>query len=84
MDANKEAKLREIGYHIRPACASCTHASIQSGHTWGTCTLHEYEHVKHTGPKRKLSIHMLGHCRHFEFDQESLNGLANYGQFWGL
>lgn len=84
MDRNKRTLLGEINYHIRPCCAMCRHAAFKPAQAWGGCQLHEYKHLKHTGPKKKLSIHLLGYCRYFEHDDAALASLGNYGIFWGL
>jgi hypothetical protein len=81
MDENKRKKLREIGYSIKPCCALCKHGSFTRTVTWGTCDLHEYTHLKHTGPDRKLSIHRLGHCKHFELHGRRTSTLGQYGVY---
>jgi hypothetical protein len=84
MDENKRAKLIDIGYHIRPCCAMCRHAEFKPTQAWGGCQLHEYTHLKHSGPDKKLSIHLLGFCSGFERDEQALATLGNYQEFWGF
>lgn len=61
-DANKFAKLREIGYTIRVTCGICQHGCFKGMAEWGTCDLHQYEHLKHTGPARGVSVVRYGSC----------------------
>jgi hypothetical protein len=65
MDANKLAVLKEIDYKILPCCGLCSYAGLDKGSNWGTCTQIFYNHAKHTGPARALSIHRLGTCPNF-------------------
>ena len=91
MDENKRIKLLNIDYHVRPCCAMCRHAEFKPGRLgirwlqrWGSCQLHEYKHLKHTGPPKKLSINLFGHCHDFSLNKDSLAELGNYGLFWWL
>lgn len=64
-DENKFAKLREIGYVIRPVCHFCIHAQFgNSTAFFGTCGLHKYQHLKHDNPDggRGISICRIGSC----------------------
>ncbi|MFA6234655.1 MAG: hypothetical protein WC824_10795 [Bacteroidota bacterium] len=61
-DPAKFAKLREIGYTIPVNCGTCTHGHFVPPSEWGICDLHFYQHGKHTGPERGISIHKEGHC----------------------
>lgn len=65
MDANKRQVLEDIGYRIQPTCGGCSHSSFPSDE-WGTCDRHSYEHLKHTGERRHLSVHSSGYCPWFE------------------
>lgn len=65
MDANKLKVLRALPYRINPCCALCQHGWFPKD-DWGTCELHTYEHEKHTGPRRQLSIYKQGSCPKFE------------------
>jgi hypothetical protein len=62
MDANKLERLKEIGYSIQPTCGLCVHFFAPSGGEFGECDLYSYEHLKHSGPPRKLSVHRNGGC----------------------
>ena len=61
-DENKFSKLREIGYTIPVTCDLCDHGEFSTSGGWGTCGLHLYGHLKHTGPVRGVSIHRTGTC----------------------
>ena len=61
-DANKFAKLREIGYTVPITCGLCTYGTFAKGQDWGTCRLYQYDHLKHTGPARDVSIIRFGTC----------------------
>jgi hypothetical protein len=61
-DENKFAKLREIGYTIPLGCEDCSHAQFPPRGDWGECSFHRYEHKKHTGPDRGISITRFGTC----------------------
>lgn len=65
MDANKLTVLREVGYKINRCCGLCKHGWFPRD-DWGTCELTTYEHQKHSGTPRKLSIHKYGRCPKFE------------------
>jgi hypothetical protein len=67
-DENKFEKLREIGYSVPTTCGLCVHRNLLVGAHWGTCSLHSYEHKKHTGPARGVSIHVHGTCNDAEAD----------------
>lgn len=62
MDANKLARLEDIGYSIQPTCGLCVHFFAPPGGEFGECDLYSYEHQKHTGPPRKLSVNRHGSC----------------------
>lgn len=80
MDENKRKKLQEIGFKILPTCGICTH-SVFPNNEWGTCSAHKYDHLKHTGDKRQLSIHMSGHCNGFELDSDTEVNLEKFKEF---
>ncbi|OHD21606.1 MAG: hypothetical protein A2Y38_02170 [Spirochaetes bacterium GWB1_59_5] len=61
-DANKLAKLLEVGYCIPITCGLCNFGVFAQGQDWGTCRLYQYEHLKHTGPARDVSIIRFGSC----------------------
>ncbi len=81
MDDNKRIKLHEINYKIGNCCGMCIHMNIEK--TWGTCKLHSYEHLKHTGGnktnKRELSVFVFGCCDDYVCDPNSQ--LAGYNEF---
>lgn len=63
MDANKLKILNEIGYEVRQTCANCVHSFFPSEKSnWGTCSMNQYQHEKHTGDARDVSIHKSGKC----------------------
>lgn len=83
MDAAKLKVLQAEGYSIAPSCGFCHHRSFMSPATqWGTCTVIQYEHQKHTGAPRQLSIHRGGHCSRFELDRVELDLLGGFGQLF--
>lgn len=65
MDANKRAALEAIDYVILDTCDSCDHARFAGCAEFGTCDLYEYQHEKHTGHRRQLSIHRAGICARY-------------------
>ena len=79
MDNNKLKVLREIGYRIMPTCGDCVWAEFPQD-DWGTCGLHDYQHEKHTGEKRQLSIHKSGNCPQFEV--ATLAHLSHFAEFF--
>lgn len=81
MDANKLAKLRAIGYQIRPTCGMCRHSTSRAGSHFGTCSFHAYEHRKHTRSPRNLSVHISGYCDSFEAHGASQELLGPFTEF---
>ncbi len=71
MDENKTKKLKTIGYKIQDCCEMCCHGDFTEHNTWGTCKLHKYKHLKHSGGAktdlRALSIHKLGNCEWYTY-----------------
>lgn len=80
MDANKLQVLRDIPYNIPRVCGLCCHGEFPNN-DWGTCSRHEYQHRKHTGSPRQLSILRLGSCPSFEESPEKVAGLGAYQEF---
>ena len=74
-DANKFAKLREVGYTIPGTCRFCTHGWF-GGDYFGRCEKHTYEHGKHTGEHRGISIHQCGTCPDWEGDSHGATALG--------
>ena len=57
MDLNKLAELRRIGYKIPRTCGLCTHGVFVGKSDFGGCAIQTYQHLKHTGPPKQLSIY---------------------------
>lgn len=72
MDPNKLIKLKEIGYKIQPCCRLCKHGDFKPAQSFGTCKIQEYEHLKHSDSKRKLSVNAIGTCSKFSVDEEKV------------
>ncbi len=81
MDRNKLQVLRDIGYRIAPTCSLCRHATFPQNE-WGTCSVNRYEHVKHTGEPRDLSIHKSGVCSKFHVDLVHVEKMGGYSEFF--
>ncbi len=85
MDQNKLKVLNDIGYAIRKTCATCEYSLFTQarGNNWGLCFAKTYEHLKHTGPERQLSINKFGHCPQYAWDWDKVTkevGVA-YSEF---
>jgi len=78
MDANKLEVLKAVGYQVGPACGLCVHGRFAPGQDFGTCALHTYRHLKHSGPGRELSVNRLGHCPDFEMSEARLVTLGRF------
>lgn len=83
MDANKLKVLQELGYQIPPTCGICKHGEFKPQTPWGTCKLHTYQHVKHTGDRRQLSIYQGGRCDKLEPDPSRVAKLERFAEFLG-
>lgn len=81
MDANKLQVLQDIGYVVRDSCGSCINFDPGVASGWGVCTFHSYDHIKHTGVARQLSVNEAGWCPWFERDREDTALLGAYQQF---
>lgn len=82
MDANKLQVLRDIPYEVRKVCGLCAHGIFPTpNNDWGTCGVQQYEHKKHTGPARQLSIVKYGSCPNFETDPIKVGQLALFQEF---
>jgi len=81
-DPNKFKRLRQIGYTIPSTCGFCVHGMFGPGAHFGTCAVHEYEHGKHTGPPRQLSIYLGGRCSVFEQDLSKTGVLGAFAEFF--
>lgn len=65
MDQNKLKVLQEINYTIHPHCGICDSGKL-SADGWGYCTVHTYEHLKHSEEMSLVSINMAGVCDSFK------------------
>ena len=81
MDLNKLVKLREIGYRIPPACATCTWGSFRMGSDYGGCMRHTYNHAKHTDEEMPLSIHKAGLCGDYHKNLLTTSQLGAWEEF---
>jgi hypothetical protein len=79
MDENKLKKLVHVGYEIRKCCGLCKHGQFKHD-DWGTCKLHDYEHLKHTQSKRQLSIYRYGTCSNVKYKERE--ALGAWAEFW--
>lgn len=73
MDANKRQELLRIGYQIHGSCGICKHGTFAPRQDFGACSVHTYQHLKHTGDRRQLSIYSHGSCDSFELDLNKAN-----------
>jgi hypothetical protein len=83
MDANKLKVLKDLPYVIRATCQTCVSANFPKDERleFGTCGKHLYEHQKHAGEPRELSIHRYGVCPHWSENRVATVKLGGYGQF---
>jgi hypothetical protein len=81
LDANKRKKLKVIGYTIPPTCGTCT-SGVFPQNEWGTCATYQYDHQKHTGDARQLSIHKTGSCSSYNPDSVQLVKLGTFNEFF--
>lgn len=80
MDATKLKVLRDLDYKVQKTCGLCIHG-VFPVNDWGTCQKHEYQHEKHTGGARKLSIVKYGSCKDFKEYDSSGATLGAYQEF---
>lgn len=81
MDENKLKVLKEVGYVMYKTCDLCEHFR-QGASSFGTCKVHLYEHLKHNGPPREMSVNKSGGCPDWELDETAKEGsLGHYIQF---
>lgn len=84
LDANKLVKLKVIGYKVRQTCGNCVHSFFPNQRTdWGTCSKHQYDHLKHSDQTRQLSINRFGRCDTYEKSPTATSEL-NLGGFTEL
>jgi len=81
-DENKFDMLNEVCYTVRASCSLCQHGTFIGLSHWGTCAKHTYEHKKHTGDARQMSINVLGVCKTFEADKVKLARLQSFKNFF--
>jgi hypothetical protein len=82
MDKNKLKVLRETGYIIPGTCGMCEHGQFPiQGAAFGTCALKTYQHEKHTGAPRQLSVFKAGRCDDFKIKPETEKVLGAWGEF---
>ncbi len=82
MDVNKLQVLRDLPYKVQRVCGLCVHGTfLTPNNDWGTCAAQTYEHKKHTGPARQLSIVKYGSCVSFDADPVKTAGLGHYLEF---
>lgn len=81
MDENKRQRLKEIGYVIGPTCGTCIARAFRPGSMFGECLRHKYQHLKHTGDERMLSINEHGHCPDYKLDPSLLGPLHGFAEF---
>lgn len=65
---------------VLPVCELCVHYRPGSA-DWGTCKQFEYEHKKHTGPPRELSVPRMGSCPSWEGEPKTSLRLQDYVLF---
>jgi hypothetical protein len=80
-DSNKFQALRNANYRIPVNCGLCINGRIGVGCLWGTCDLHDYDHQKHTGPARGVSIHIFGTCPYAKMDPVKEKAFAAHQEF---
>lgn len=78
MDANKLKKLKEINYEITPSCGMCKFSQFAGTIDFGTCSLHTYEHLKHSDSKRELSIYRYGSCHFFIASEYKISQVQHF------
>lgn len=85
MDANKLQKLREVGYVVIDCCAVCESGQFQGGpaQRWGTCAVHQYEHLKHSENPRQMSVCAFGFCPQFKLSETQKALMGSWTQFMG-
>jgi len=80
MDANKLKVLQDLSYTVQKSCGLCTHG-VFPNNDWGTCNKHTYDHLKHTGEARQLSVFRYGSCEGFEFHKPLEPMLGHFKEF---
>lgn len=81
MYENKRLVLKEIDYQIHGVCGLCEHGDFPPGSDWGTCRIHDYDHLKHSDSQRSLSISVYGSCPKFSWAPEAAQALGKFAEF---
>lgn len=81
MDKRKLAVLRSVAYTFGQTCGLCAFVRPGKDGLWGTCTMHEYQHGKHTGPPREVSVSMFGGCATFQPKEDLEERLGGFAEF---
>lgn len=81
MDMNKRQELLNIEYSIQGNCSNCEHGRFDHKAAFGVCSLHSYQHLKHTGDKRQLSVYAHGRCPKFELEDGKKAQLGLWQEF---
>ena len=80
VDANKRAKLSEVGYVVRRCCGNCEYSWLPS-HVWGWCRENTYVHLKHNQADRMMSIHACGYCPKHKLSLHDVDMLQGFAEF---
>lgn len=81
MDANKLKVLQDIDYRIRKCCGNCVFGVFVRSEGFGTCGIQQYEHKKHTGDKRQLSVNRYGYCEKHEISDTYVARIHGFSVF---
>lgn len=80
MDENKLEKLKQIAYVVRKTCGTCNSFRAEGSREFGICVRYDYAHLKHTGPRRNLSVSCHGVCNEFEMNEVELGKLHGFAE----
>lgn len=79
-DENKFETLRSLPYVVQKVCGLCKHG-VFPNNDWGSCSNTAYQHKKHTGDVRQVSIVKAGSCSNFELDETKATTLGAHREF---
>lgn len=82
MDANKDKRLEEIGYMMHKTCGLCSFYEGGKGSMFGVCKKQKYQHLKHIGEARDLSVNIFGSCLSFNWDNAKLAQLHGFQKYF--
>lgn len=83
MDENKLKMLKSMDYKIDPCCALCVYGIFRDpASAWGECCLFEYDHLKHTGQNRNVSVNRYGVCPLFVPSTTCSDRLDKFEEFF--